>query len=267
MKETTLNQETLSLQKFEEACEAVSHVTLDTELIFSDYFSEQTDHDCGNCDVCENPPRRFDGSRYVQMALSAAKRTSENCRISTIIEILKGMRSPAVLRQGYEQLRTFGVGRDLSTNDWQDYLLQMLQMGFIEIAYDDGNKVKVTAIGEDVLYGRKAAMLCVIDHEAKEAPRRKPKLRLEIPTITIPGLPPTIGIEDPKLFEALRQLRTACANEEGFPPYIVFSDKVLHSLATIKPISLEQFGNISGIGEHKKQKYGERFVALIRKYV
>ena len=235
--------------------------------ILLNYFSEQTDHDCGNCDVCENPPRRFDGSRYVQMALSAAKRTGENCRISTIIEILKGMRSPAVLRQGYEQLKTFGVGRDLSTNDWQDYLLQMLQMGFIEIAYDDGNKVKVTAIGEDVLYGHKAAMLCVIDHEAKEAPRRKPKLRLEIPTITIPGLPPTTGIEDPKLFEALRQLRTACANEEGFPPYIVFSDKVLHSLATIKPISLEQFGNISGIGEHKKQKYGERFVALIRKYV
>ena len=234
--------------------------------ILLNYFSEQTDHDCGNCDVCENPPRRFDGTRYVQMALSAAKRTAEMVRISTIIEIVKGIRSPYVVRHGYDQLKTFGVGKDITTNDWQDYLLQMLQMGFIEIAYNDGNKVKVTNIGEDVLYGRKSAQLCVIDHSVKEE-RKKPRLKLEIPTITIPGLPPTTGIEDMKLFEALRSLRLTCANEEGFPPYIVFSDKVLHALATIKPTTIEQFGNISGIGEHKKERYGNRFVALIQKYV
>ena len=235
--------------------------------ILLNYFSEQTDHDCGNCDVCDNPPQRFDGTKYVQMALSAAKRADEEIRVSTIVEILKGMRSPAVTRKGYDQLKTFGVGRDISSSDWQDYLLQMLQMGFIEIAYNDGNKVKVTEIGNDVLYGRKEAHLCVIDHSTKEVPKKKPRLRLEIPTITIPGLPPTTGLEDTKLFEALRALRMTCANEEGFPPYIIFSDKVLHSLATIKPTSLEQFGNILGIGEHKKQKYGERFVALIKKYV
>lgn len=235
--------------------------------ILLNYFSEQTDHDCGNCDVCDNPPRRFDGTRYVQMALSAAKRADESIRVSTVIEILKGMKSPTVIRHGYDQLKTFGVGKELTTNDWQDYLLQMLQMGFIEIAYNDGNKVKITDIGNDVLFGRKSAELCVIDHSAQEQPRKKPKLRLEIPTITIPGLPSTTGIEDPKLFEALRSLRLTCANEEGFPPYIVFSDKVLHSLATIKPTTLEQFGNISGIGEHKKQKYGNRFIALIQKYV
>lgn len=234
--------------------------------ILLNYFSEQTDHDCGNCDVCENPPQRFDGTRYVQMALSAAKRAAEAVRISTIIEIVKGIRSPYVVRHGYDQLKTFGVGKDITTNDWQDYLLQMLQMGFIEIAYNDGNKVKVTNIGEDVLYGRKSAQLCVIDHSVKEE-RKKPRLKLEIPTITIPGLPPTTGVEDVKLFEALRSLRLTCANEEGFPPYIVFSDKVLHSLATIKPTTIEQFGNISGIGEHKKEKYGNRFVALIQKYV
>ena len=235
--------------------------------ILLNYFSEQTDHDCGNCDICENPPQRFDGTRHVQMALSAVKRTDEQIRISTIVEILKGMRSPTVVRHQYDQLKTFGVGKDISSSDWQDYLLQMLQMGFIEIAYNEGNKVRITDIGNDVLYGRKEAMLCVIDHSTQEEPRRKPKLRLEIPSITIPGLPPTTGIEDPRLFEALRSLRTTCANEEGFPPYIVFTDKVLHALATIKPTSLEQFGNISGIGEHKKQKYGNRFVEVIKKYV
>jgi ATP-dependent DNA helicase RecQ len=235
--------------------------------ILMNYFGEQTDHDCGNCDICNNPPKRFDGTRYIQMALSAIKRANESIRISTVIEILKGMRSPSIVRNGYDNLKTFGVGRDVSTNDWQDYLLQMLQMGFFEIAYNDGNKLKITDIGNDVLFGRKTAQLCVIDRQVNEEPRKKPKLKLEIPTITIPGLPPTTGIEDPKLFEALRALRMTCANEEGFPPYIIFSDKVLHSLATIKPVSIEQFGNISGIGDHKKQKYGERFLALIRKFV
>ena len=235
--------------------------------ILLNYFGEQTDSDCGNCDVCDNPPQRFDGTRYVQMALSAAKRTDERIRVSTIVEILRGIRSPGVIRNGYDHLKTFGVGRDVSINDWQDYLLQMLQMGFFEIAYNDGNKVKITDIGHDVLYGRKTAQLCVIDHSVKEEPKNRAKLKLEIPVITIPGLPPTTGVEDPKLFEALRTLRMTCANEEGFPPYIIFSDKVLHSLATIKPTTLEQFGCISGIGDHKRKKYGERFVALIRKYV
>ena len=236
--------------------------------ILLNYFGEQTDHDCDNCDICQNPPQRFDGTRLCQMALSAMKRTSEQIRISTTIEIVKGILSPEVKRKGYNQLKTFGVGRDTSVNDWQDYLLQMLQMGLFEIAYDEQQHTKVTPLGEDVLYGRKDVELSVVDRSVKEeAKKPKKRLHLEIPAISIPGLPPTTGAEDPKLFEALRQLRLQCAQEEGFPPYIVFSDKVLHSLAQLKPTTLEQFGFVSGVGEHKKQKYGERFVALIRRYV
>jgi ATP-dependent DNA helicase RecQ len=126
--------------------------------------------------------------------------------------------------------------------------------------------VRITPSGNNVLFGRDKATLCVINRTLKEAQKPKKRLHLEIPSISIPGLASTSGQEDKKLFEALRILRQQCANEEGFPPYIVFSDKVLHSLATIKPTTLEQFGFISGIGEHKKQKYGQRFVALIQKY-
>ena len=234
--------------------------------ILLNYFGEQMDHDCGNCDICENPPKRFDGTRYVQMALSAIKRAEEQIRTSTIIEILKGIPSPTVKRMGYDQLKTFGVGKELSTQDWQDYLLQMLQLGFIEIVYDQKNIVRITPSGNNILFGRDKATLCVINRTLKEAQKPKKRLHLEIPSISIPGLASTSGQEDKKLFEALRVLRQQCANEEGFPPYIVFSDKVLHSLATIKPTTLEQFGFISGIGEHKKQKYGQRFVALIQKY-
>ena len=235
--------------------------------ILLNYFGEQRDHDCNNCDVCDNPPQRFDGTEYIQMALSAVKRTDEQIRTTTIVEILKGITSPTVKRKGYDALKTFGVGKALSTNDWQDYLLQMLQMGFIEIAYDQGNVVKITESGNDVLYGKKRAELCVIDHTVKEVSKPRRRLHLEIPSITIPGLPQTTGVEDRQLFEALRTLRRQCADEEGFPPYIVFSDKVLHALATIKPVTLDTFGFIPGIGEHKKMKYGKRFIALIQKFV
>ena len=235
--------------------------------ILLNYFGEQTDHDCGNCDICQNPPQRFDGTRYVQMALSAIKRTNEQIRTSTVIEILRGMHSGAVIRNHYDQLKTFGVGHDVPPADWQDYLLQMLQMGFLEIAYDESHHVKITSAGLDVLYGRKTAQLSVIDrqqHQQQDKPRKR--LVLEIPSISIPGMGLGNGVEDLKLFEALRQLRMTCAKEEGFPPYIIFTDKVLHALATQKPVTMEQFGYIPGIGDHKRLKYGQRFIDLIKHF-
>ena len=251
------------LRRMQEYCEA----SVCRRRILLNYFGETSAHDCQNCDVCQNPPQRFDGTRLCQMALSAIRRTQEQIRISTVIEIVKGMNSPEVRRKGYNQLKTFGVGRDTSLADWQDYLLQMLQMGLIEIVYDEGKRAQITSLGEDVLFGRKQVELSVVDHSVKEQPRqRRSRLQLQIPSITIPGLPPTSGVEDPHLFEALRQLRTRCAEEEQMPPYIVFSDKVLHSLATVKPTSLDAFGHIPGIGEFKKQKYGLRFTALISKF-
>lgn len=235
--------------------------------ILLNYFNENFDHDCGNCDVCENPPQRFDGTRYIQMALSAAKRTQEKVRISTIIEILKGMRSPTVVREGYYTLPTFGVGKELSTKDWQDYLLQMLQMGFIEIVYDENNRVAVTESGCDVLYGRKKAELCVIDRTEKTVSARKKKIQLIIPQFSAPMAGGGKSyIEDKNLFEALRQLRRECAEEEKFPAYIVFSDKVLHNLASIKPMTLDDFSRVPGIGEYKTQKYGLRFITLIKRF-
>ena len=234
--------------------------------ILLNYFGELSDKDCGNCDVCNDPPKRFDGTRQVQMALSAARRTNEQVRTSTIIEILRGMHSGVVQRMHYDLLPTFGVGADISTQDWQDYLLQMLQLGFIEIAYDEHSRVRITPAGEDVLYGRHKAELAVIDRQQQIQKPKRRRLGLEIPTITIPGLAPTSGIEDPQLFEALRLLRKRCAEEEGFPPYIIFSDKVLHALATQKPKTLEAFGYIPGIGDHKRQKYGLKFLEIINKF-
>ena len=234
--------------------------------ILLNYFNETSDHDCHNCDVCQDPPQRFDGTRYVQMALSAAKRTSEQAKVATIIEIVKGIKSPTIVRKSYDRLPTFGVGKELTTKQWKDYMLQMLQLGFFEIEYDKADAVVVTTAGEDVLYGRKQALLCqATEHEESTSTRSRKsrKIQLVIPHFSNVSA----DEEDPKLFEALRILRKKCADEEGFPPYIVFSDKVLHNLATAKPTTLDAFGNVSGIGEHKKAKYGPRFVELIKKMV
>lgn len=245
--------------------------------ILLNYFGETTDHDCGNCDVCENPPQRFDGTRYVQMALSAIKRTNEQTRISTTIDILRGVASPTIRRDCYDHLPTFGVGKGVTAMDWNDYIMQMIQLGYLEIAYDQGYSLKITPAGQDVLYGRKAAQLCTISREQASKAKPKQKLHLEIPTFGETHQPQTNimgdkhthisgnnpAIEDKNLFEALRTLRKQLADKEGFPPYIVFSDKTLHAMALTKPTTLEALGNILGVGEFKKKKYGKPFVDLI----
>lgn len=141
-------------------------------------------------------------------------------------------------------------------------------MGFIEIAYNESNHIKITSSGWDILKGNNETQLAVIDRSVKQpVQKKKTRLHLEIPSIRIPGISNDDGTEDAKLFESLRALRKKLADEQGFPPYIILTDKVLHALATIRPVTIETFGMISGIGEFKKKKYGEVFTNLIKKYV
>ena len=127
--------------------------------ILLNYFNEPFDHDCHNCDVCDNPPERFDGTRYAQMALSAIKRTGEQAGMYTVTDILRGWRKADIIEKGYDRLKTFGVGRDLTTGEWNAYLLQMLQLGLFEVAYDESNHLKITEYGNEVLYGRQTIEL------------------------------------------------------------------------------------------------------------
>ena len=224
--------------------------------ILLNYFGEISECSCGNCDVCKNPPQHFDGSILVQKALSAIKRCNEEIGFTIAVDVLKGSFSPAVLAKGYDKLKTFGVGHDIPANDWQTYLLQMLQMGYIEIAYNEDNHLKVTPLGEDILYGRKQAQLSVIMREELRVKKRKRKLFMAEQAM---GSMP----DEELLFEKLRELRKTIANEIEKPAYIVLSDKSLRALAAEKPTNLFLFGNTYGIGEHKKEQFGERFVDMI----
>lgn len=226
--------------------------------ILLNYFGEPSECACGNCDVCHQPPVRFDGTVLVQKALSAIKRTGEQVGLLMTIHILRGSMNAELVAHGYHTLRTFAVGRDVPFYDWQDYLLQMLQMGFLEVDYKNGKHLRVTALGEEVLYGPRRVELAVVQKKEFRVKESKAKVKA--------GLPLEKQTEDLELLGKLKQLRRDLAEENKWPAYIVMSDKTLHALATEKPVTLEQFGEVFGIGERKKQDFGARFVALIRKH-
>lgn len=260
---TESGQQNINLEKLQRMQQYAESDICRRRILLS-YFGEIADHDCGNCDVCKNPPERFDGTVIVQKALSAIVRTDQQIGTGVLVDILRGNMSPEVVGKGYRQLKTFAAGRDVPARDWHDYLLQMLQLGYFEIAYNENNHLKITSAGSDVLFGRATARLVVIRREETNETKRGRKRKATVPAQELPlGLPNT---ENEALFEALRKLRKRLADEEALPAYIVLSDKVLHLLSTSRPTNLEEFGNISGIGEHKKKKYGKEFINLIRKY-
>ena len=240
------------LQRMQEYAEA----RVCRRRILLNYFGETSAEDCGHCDVCAHPPRTFDGTIVTQKALSAIVRTNEKIHIGQCIEVLRGIKSPTVVRNHYNELKTFGVGSDVSVKDWQNYMLQMMQMGFFEIAYNEHNVMKVTSLGWQVLKGEHPVQLAVIQQSDKgKPPVVHPRLVRVSHTRT----------ENQDLFERLRKLRLKLATEQGYPPYIILSDQSLHELAAMKPRTIEQFGLVHGIGEFKKKKYGEIFLKEINK--
>ncbi len=257
------NQQEINMEKLKRM-QQYAEADICRRRILLNYFGETTDHDCGNCDVCRNPPQRFDGSIIVQKALSAIIRADEQIGSSTLIDILKGSASKEVIEKGYDKLKTYGVGRDIPGRDWNDYILQMLHLGYIEIAYNENSRLKVTEIGRNVLFGKEKAMLVVIKREEQATTKRKKgttPVQQAIPTPTV------FDGESDTLFEELRQLRKKLADQQAIPAYIVLSDKVLHLLASSKPDTIEAFGTISGIGEYKKERYGKDFVSVIKKHL
>lgn len=259
------NQQGINLEKLNRM-QQYAESDICRRRILLNYFGETMNHDCGNCDVCKNPPERFDGTIIVQKALSAIARANEQIGTRTLIDILKGYASQEVIEKGYDKLKTYGAGRNVPGKDRQGYLLQMLNLGYFEIAYNENNHLKITEAGKKVLFGKERAQLVVIKREesyGKKGSAKENKTASPAPLFT----PTVFENEDEGLFEALRQLRKKLADQLAIPAYIVLSDKTLHLLALKKPGDMEAFGEISGIGEFKKEKYGKDFLAVINEYL
>ena len=226
--------------------------------ILLNYFGENQQGECGNCDVCKNPPQYFDGTVIAQKALSAIARVKERAAMGLLIDVLRGSQRREVLQFGYDKIRTYGAGAEHSVADWQQFLMQLLQLGLVEIAYDQNNALKLTAASKAVLLGEKKIQLVKMSSiQEHRATKKKKKVR----TKTVRE-----RVRD-ELFETLRQLRTKIAREKGVPPYIVFSDATLEEMAARHPTTDHDMKDISGVGERKLHLYGNLFMDAILNYI
>ena len=220
------------------------------------YFNEAIDHDCGNCDICLNPPERFDGTIIAQKAMSAVVRTDGGAGFSMLIDILRGMSRPDISARGFDRIKTYGIGRDLSRGEWNHYLSQIIQLGLIDIAYNENNHLKLTPYGARVLRDRASVTLArYIPEEPATRGRKK-----QAPKIEEKRSPAEL------LLDELKEVRLKLARKEAIPPYLVFSDKTLLEMVRIEPVDMETFATVEGVGEKKTVKYWKPFVMAIRRF-
>ena len=236
-----------------------SEATTCRRKILLSYFGELLGENCGNCDVCINPPQVFDGTIIAQKILSAVYRLQEKEAMGMIVDVLRGSQNAAVLAKGYQGVRTFGIGKDIAWKHWQHFIIQLINQGYCEIAFHKHNALQLTAFSNNVLFnGAKVALTKPIEITEIKALVKEKKTRLKR---TKKKAKPKIDAHN--LFERLRLLRYKISQEEDIPAYLVFSDATLKEIERERPMSDDDFLKISGVGQRKMEVYGDEFIAEI----
>ncbi|WP_116126556.1 DNA helicase RecQ [Lewinella sp. IMCC34183] len=224
--------------------------------ILLNYFSEDHGDNCGNCDVCANPPERFDGTVLAQKALSAVARLQQSVGIGMAIDVLRGSSRQDIRKQGYDQVKTYGAGRDLSTYDWNQYFNQLISLGYLYVAHEDYNKLRLAPAARRVLFENEKVEL------VKFQTIRDRKKQEDANTAKRASAPRSRG----SLFEALREVRRGLAREAAIPPYLIFSDKTLEEMAAAAPANPRALARVNGVGEVKLARFGDHFLQAIRDF-
>jgi len=217
------------------------------------YFNEHKEEDCGNCDVCHNPPNTFDGTLIAQKALSAIFRLKENVATGILIDVLRGSGKREIYERSFHEIKTYGAGREMSFFDWQHYLLQMLHLGLFDIDYKEGQKLKISPVGNKVLFENKKIQLV----KSSESHGVLSEKKTFVKKLT------KKEILKRDLIEILKKLRKSIADEQNVAAYIIFSDKTIEELAEKRPAFPNEILEISGIGEYKLKAYGKIFLQKI----
>ena len=244
-----LNAE-VQLAKLERMKQYADALSCRRKILLS-YFGELVTENCGNCDICKNPPLFFDGTILAQKALSAIIRLQETEPLPVIIDFLRGSKNAYIYEKEYQNLKTYGVGIDLSWYDWNQYLIQLINLGYCEIAFHKQNKIRLTTLAKKVLFeGEKVQLTTVqkINIEKQEIKETKNKSVAN------------------SLFETLRKLRYEISKEESVPAYVIFSDAALRQMETERPMSDTELLAIDGVGKAKLEKYGEAFIKVIQDF-
>lgn len=221
-----------------------SEATTCRRKILLSYFGELLSENCGNCDVCKNPPEFFNGTIIAQKALSTITRLKESEASGTVIDVLRGARNATIVDKKYDTIKTHGIGNDISWKDWQQYIIQLINQGYCEIAFHKNNALQLTEFSKKVLFENKLVNLT------------KPAIVTEKTTKKKAVKKPTSNT----LFERLRKLRHSIALEEDIPAYLVFNDATLKDIEQNRPMSDEEFLEISGVGQRKLEVYGTAFI-------
>lgn len=243
-------QQTIQQEKLKRMLQFAEATSCRRRILLA-YFGEHLAENCGNCDVCNDPPNFIDGTVIAQKAMSGIARLKEKTNANMLINVLRGSANAEVIGMGYNKIKTYGVGKEHSFFDWQNYIVQLINLGGIEIAYEDKNRLKLTAYGWEILKGNQSIQLTT--------PKKKEDVKKRAPSLFNQEV-------DSDLFEKLRTLRMQIAREENVPPYIIFNDKSLKEMASNLPVTNNQFLSISGVGEQKLLRFGDEFMAIIQKY-
>lgn len=234
-----------------------SEATTCRRKILLSYFGELLGKNCGNCDVCINPPQVFDGTIIAQKILSAVYRLKEAEAMGMIVDVLRGSHNAAVLAKGYQDIRTFGIGKDISWQHWQQFIIQLINQGFCEIAFHKRNALQLTEFSNNVLFkGAKVALTKPVEVKDVKAP-------VKVNKVPIKRTRAITKTNATSLFERLRLLRYKISQEENIPAYLIFSDATLKYMERQRPMSDNDFMKVSGVGQRKMEVYGDDFIAEI----
>ena len=214
------------------------------------YFGEFIIEDCGNCDICKNPPTYFDGTLIAQKICSAVVRLQEKEAIGLVIDVLRGSNNQQVFEKGYQHIKTFGAAKDISWRDLQQYIIQLLNQGVLEIWFHQGGRLLLTSQAKQVLFAGKQIKLATLS-------------KLQAKTKEVKE---TSAVKTKELFEKLRVLRAIYAKDMGVPAYVIFSDASLKDMEQKKPTTMQGFSKISGVGKAKLEKYAAAFIKIIAKH-
>ncbi|CAM4178774.1 DNA helicase RecQ [Pseudoalteromonas ostreae] len=219
--------------------------------ILLNYFSEYQREPCGNCDICLNPPKSFDGTLVAQQALSCVYRAEQRFGLGYIVELLRGANTSRIRDNNHHQLSTYGIGKDHSSEFWLSILRQLIHQGLLSQDITQGSTLRLTEGARAILKGQYALQMAEPRLQAKHVYQDK------LAQFNY----------DKKLFAKLRALRKELADADDVPPYVVFNDKTLAEMAQLMPTNDSEFLKVSGVGFTKLNKYGSPFLQAIRNYL
>ena len=239
------------------------------------YLGEPLAHDCGNCDICLDPPETYDATEDAQKALSCVVRLEQRFGIGYVIDVLRGSENERILRFGHDALSTYGIGADQSREHWQGLIRQLIHRGYLTQDIARYSVLQLTQSATELLRGDKTLVLAkprvkvpMIKAEAKAArAAARAEARAGSRAARSARGRPTIFDEaevDQSLFEQLRALRKSLADRRRVPAYVVFSDATLREMAARQPTTEDDLLSVSGVGQAKLEKYGEDFLTVIR---